>query len=237
MPKWTLCLSSGRLPPSERIEVLDRFQRRAGRADHGLGQFGPGQIACHDQREVADHGRERRQRSMPGHQLGLLSTGHRTRARPPCTPRAARSPRAASGRPRPGSPGGCRPAAARRHGRGRRAGSRPGATSSGAVDVEPVEQALDDPLEAPEVAAGDERQPGRLVGQGRAGARQVDVGDLEQLGVELPVRLVVQAGRQQAGDQALPQGVLALAAGVLDPQRRHGRDRAGAGRSAARRPG
>ena len=102
----------------------------------------------------------------------------------------------------------------------------------GLVDVQPIQQALDDPLEAPEIATGDEGQPRRLVGERTIGAGQVDVGDLEELGIGIAVRLVVPADRQQAGDQALPQGDFPLPARMVDPQRRRGR--AGPDRGAER---
>jgi hypothetical protein len=43
------------------------------------------------------------------------------------------------------------------------------------------------------------------------------MGNLEQLGIEVAVGLVVPANRQQAGNQALPQRDLPFAAGMLDP--------------------
>ncbi len=52
--------------------------------------------------------------------------------------------------------------------------------------------------------------------------RQVDVGDLEQLGIGRPMGLVVPPGVQQAGNQAAPQGILFPAARMIDPDRRPG---------------
>ena len=103
--------------------------------------------------------------------------------------------------------------------------------------MQPRQQGLDDALEAREVAAGDEGQPGRLVGERAVAAGQVDVGDLEELGVGVAVGLVVPSDRQQAGDQALPQRVLALAAGMVDPERRRGRARADRRGERSARPG
>ena len=63
------------------------------------------------------------------------------------------------------------------------------------------------------------------------------MGDLEQLGVEMPVGFVVEPDGQEAGNEALPERVLPLAAGMLDPQRCGGWDRAATGRPAVLRPG
>src|SRR5262245_23649296 len=93
------------------------------------------------------------------------------------------------------------------------------------VDVQSLEECLNDPLETAEIAAGQDRQPGRFSGKVPAGSRKVDIRDLEQLGVELAMRLVVQADGQQAGYQALAQGALSPAAGVVHPQWSGGRAR------------
>src|SRR5262249_26103870 len=77
---------------------------------------------------------------------------------------------------------------------------------------------FDDPFEDAELAAGENRQPGGLLGQLVAGSREIDVGDLEQLGIELAVRLVVPADREQSGHEALPQSGFPLPAGVVDPE-------------------
>src|SRR5437762_5796538 len=47
------------IPAPEGIQVMDGFQGRAGRSDHGVGQFRPQQISCQDQGKVAGHGGER----------------------------------------------------------------------------------------------------------------------------------------------------------------------------------
>ena len=85
--------------------------------------------------------------------------------------------------------------------------------------MQPHQEALDDPLEPSEIAAGEDRQPRRLIRQTGALFREVDVGDLEELGVELPVGFVVQPNRQEAGHKALAQGTLPPAAGMVDPKR------------------
>ena len=92
-------------------------------------------------------------------------------------------------------------------------------------DVEPLGKRLDHALEAKVVAPADQGQPGRLVGQGLAGVGQVDVGDLEQLGIGISMRFVVPPDCQQARHQALAQRILAPAARMVDPDRRLGRAR------------
>ena len=119
MPKWTLCLSSGRFPPWKVSRYWSGFQGRPGRADHNLGQLGPGQVACHDQRQVADHAPETAAAAGTGPRARPVSIGHRTPARPPS--RRSRSSKACEprrDRPRPDSRGASRPAAARPTGPG-----------------------------------------------------------------------------------------------------------------------
>ena len=110
MPKWTLCLILGEVPALERVQVLDRLQRRPRRADDRLGQIAPKAI------RVPRPAKGRGPRAGNGG-IGRycaparpLSIGHRARARPPSTPRGARIPGAAPDRPRRDSPGGSRPA-------------------------------------------------------------------------------------------------------------------------------
>src|SRR5262249_38961921 len=71
-------------------------------------------------------------------------------------------------------------------------------------------------LQSPKIPARHDGQPGRFVREQLARSRKINAGDLEQVCVELPMRLVVQANREKARHQALPQPVLALAAGVVD---------------------
>ncbi len=66
-----------------------------------------------------------------------------------------------------------------------------------------AEERLDQSFKAAEITAGDDSQPGWLVGQGSLGAGKVDVGDLEQFGVGVAVRLVVAADGKKTRDQAL----------------------------------
>ncbi len=89
----------------------------------------------------------------------------------------------------------------------------------GPRDVEPGEQRLDHPLDAEHPATADQGQSCRLFGKLLAWPRKVDVGDLEQLGVGVAVRLVVPTSRQQARHERLPQGPLPLPAGVLHADR------------------
>ena len=119
----------------------------------------------------------------------------------------------------------------------RTARSRPAAPRAAPLTCSPSSRASTTPFmprkSLPETSA-------RCVGSSGSawpGAGKIDVGDLEEIGVGLAVRLVVQPGGQQAGDQALPQGRLALAAGMIDPQRRGRRARAAPARPAGRRPG
>ena len=239
-PKWRLCLPLGdgsrpgrcrgsrSTPASGRPACATAAARSAQASDRG-----------DDEREVARDGRERAAaagscgtssaRSMQDAELQL---GRRAGAR------GARGRRAGRGRPRRGSPGASRPASS--------SAARPGAKSGTSTRAGPrrspstwsrAEQGLDHPLEPEEVAPATRASRVGSSGEGLAGPGQVDVGDLEQLGVGVAVRLVVPADRQQARDQALPEGVLALAARMLDPDRRRGRRRARAARPARRRRG
>ena len=99
-------------------------------------------------------------------------------------------------------------------------------SSQGRGNVQSREERLDHAFDLPEVAATDQGQPGRLVGEGLVRAWKINMGNLEQLGIEVAVGLVVPANRQQAGNQALPQRDLPFAAGMLDPERRRSGARA-----------
>ena len=59
----------GDVAPPEGVEIDDRLERRAARPTDDARQFGPGEGPRDDQREVASHGRERRQRVMAGDQI------------------------------------------------------------------------------------------------------------------------------------------------------------------------
>ena len=48
--------------------------------------------------------------------------------------------------------------------------------------------------------------------------REIDVGDLEEISIGLPVRLVVLPGGKQAGDQALAQSRFPFSTGVINAQ-------------------
>ncbi len=82
------------------------------------------------------------------------------------------------------------------------------------------QERLDHAFELPEIAAAEESQPGRLVGERPVSEGKIDMGSFKQFRIKIAVGLVVAAHRQQAGNQALPQRNLPFPAGVLDSQRR-----------------
>ena len=108
---------------------------------------------------------------------------------------------------------------------------RPARARSGAATCSRIEQPSTIPLSPRKSRAGDQRQPRRLIRQTAAGSREVHVGDLEELGVGLTVRLVVQPDGQQAGDQALPQGDSPASGWNGRPEAAATADRAGPGRA------
>src|SRR5262249_47178056 len=99
-------------------------------------------------------------------------------------------------------------------------GSRGGSNLQTFERVEAIEQGLDDPLEPEEIAPAHQSQPRRLVRERLPGPWQVNVGDLEQLGVGRAVGLIVTPRHQEAGNQAASDRILFLAAGVFDPDRK-----------------
>jgi hypothetical protein len=69
--------------------------------------------------------------------------------------------------------------------------------------MKPFRQHLDHTFQLPEAAAGDNRHACRLVGKDGILARKVNVGDLEEICIGIPVCLVMAANAQQTRHQAL----------------------------------
>ncbi len=208
---------------AEGVEIDDRLERRTPRASDHSRKFRPGERSRHDEREVSSHGRQWRQGVMSGHEHGGVDQDgegqlSRRTGRPDLqlvplrAVDLADSTEGLSTQDQQRGPAGCEPRA------------RIGPRFELFFEVKSGQDRLDNSLQPEEVAIADQAQASwSFVGERLTGLRQVDIGDLEVVDLEIAVGLVMSLDRKQARDQALSKGVGSLADRVLDADRRLGR--------------